>query len=113
MNLKTTSDAMQTLSIILWALVIWWIAFAICAARDQMRQPKPTTSTPPNQSAASPESEQNLQPRWPASSECRAQPRLFLGVIGAALIYGTCLLFIWPAVVVHRVWRSKRHDHVA
>jgi len=104
---------MQTLSIILWALVIWWIGFAICVVRDQVRQPKSTPSTPPGQSTASSEGELDLQPRWPTWSECRAQPRLFLVVIGAALIYGTCLVFIWPAFVVHRVWRSKRHDHVA
>lgn len=104
---------MQVSSIILLSLVIWWIAFSICCASDKVRRPKPTTRAPQDQPASSPEVERSSQPRWPSWSEFRAQPHLFLVVIGAGLIYGAFLVLIWPAFVIHRIWPGTRDDDVA
>lgn len=100
-------------SIIPVVLVIWWIALAICVAIDELRECKSIAQPPEEQPTASPAIEESLRPRWPSWRECWAQPRQLPVLIGAGLIYGTCLVFIWPALVILKIWPRKRDDHLS
>ena len=104
---------MPILSITLAVLVIWWFALAVCVAIDEMRRSKSTAQPLQEQPTASPEMEESSRLRWPSWSESCAQPRQFLVLIGAGLIYGTCLVFIWPAFVILKIWPRKQDDHVS
>jgi hypothetical protein len=102
---------MELLSIIFLVLVVWWIAFAICVAGDKARQtraqqiPQPQPAVPRD------------LPRWPAWSEYRARPSLFFIIPWCALVYGVVLVFIWPAIPIHKIWlwrlRKREDDHAA
>jgi hypothetical protein len=102
---------MQLLGFILLVLVVWWIAFAICVASDKARQTR-AQKIPPTQPAVP-----HDVPRWPTWSEFRTRPNLFLIIPWCALLYGVVLVFIWPAIPIHKLWlwslRKKSEDHAA
>jgi Na+/H+ antiporter NhaC len=102
--------------LILFLLAIWWLALAIAVAGDKSRKTKSLIQDAQSKPVASADFVRH-QPRWPSWNEYRARPALFLIIPWCALINVTVLIFIWPAILVHKIWlwisRKKHEDHTA
>ena len=93
-------------------LTIWWIALALMVATDKARQTR-EMKRELQQPSISPDF--HPHPHWPSWIEYRARPSLFLIIPWCALLYGVVLIFIWPAIPIHKIWlwtlRKKSEDH--
>jgi len=91
---------MMLVYLILLVMGIWWLALAIVMAVDKSKKSK----LPAEVAKPKPDDSRALQPRWPSWNEYRADPALFFIIPWCALIYGVAIVFIWPAILIHKIW---------
>jgi hypothetical protein len=90
---------MTPANLILFLLAIWWLALAIVVAGDKSRKKKLSTQ----EAKLKPDPSLGHQPRWPSWSEYRSRPSLFFIIPWCALVYALFLIFIWPAILIHKI----------